>query len=367
MIELKRQENVFEQKITNKNNSVVKSKGFFKKSFISLSLLCLTAVSLDIGTSVSNGVKMSNFADSRAAYFESVETYSAFKNKADAVPYSKSDFEKDMALFKFIYVDSRNNTLFTYLNETNTFDAFVRAKYKYNGIDNTKHLAALMGMLSKDEYFSEGNENIQKLQKNIRLYQDKIKNNLSKKEALDYAQYSFSARDNYIKDPSLPEKMYSNIIRYSSENGVDSNLFMLRPEQSRKYIEIRNFLVANYNRDSTFIKKTVGEMDDVVEPKNAELKKMLEAYKQHDYDKLYTIFKTFNAFYTIISKDRPQNNSPKMETYLTNNIYLSEKDRMDWVITDNVDKAMGILKEKHSGTIYGDDKESSLRGWLVAF
>jgi hypothetical protein len=94
---------------------------------------------------------------------------------------------------------------------------------------------------------------------------------------------------------------------------------------------------------------------------------MLEAYEQHDYDKLYTMFKTFNAFYTIISKDRPQNKSPEMDTYLTSRIYISEKDRMDWAITNNVDKVVGILKENHNGTIYGDDKESSLRGWLVAF
>ncbi|MDI6975978.1 hypothetical protein [Serratia sp. Se-RSBMAAmG] len=367
MIELKRKENVFNQNLSYKNNSIVKSKGFFKKSFISLSLLCLTAVSLDIGTSVSNGVKMSNFADSRAAYFESVETYSAFKNKADAVPYSKSDFEKDMALFKFIYVDSRNNTLFTYLNETNTFDAFVRAKYKYNGIDNTKHLAALMGMLSKDEYFSEGNENIQKLQNNISIYKDKLKNNLSKKESLDYVQYSFSTGDGYTKDPSLPEKMYSNIIRYSSEQRIDANLFLLKPEQSQKYIELKSSLAYSYDKDNAFIKKTFNEMDNVIAPKNVELQKMVEAYEQHDYDKLYNIFKTFNAFYTIISKDRPQNNSPEMETYLTSNIYLSEKERMDWAITNSVDKIKRSLNKNQKGAIYGDDKESSLRGWLVAF
>lgn len=366
MIELKRKENVFEQKIKNKNNSVVKSKGFFKKSFISLSLLCLTTVSLDIGTSVSNGIKMSNFADNRAAYFESVETYSAFKNKADAVPYSKSDFEKDMALFKFIYLDSRNNTLFTYMNETNTFDAFVRAKYKYNGIDNTKHLAALMGMLSKDQYFSEGNENIQSLQNNISLYQDKLKNNLSKKESLDYVQYSFSTRDGYTKDPSLSEKMYSNIIRYASDQGIDANLFLLKPEQSQKYIELKKSVVGHIEYNAS-IKNTFNEMNNVVALKNIEFQKMLEAYEQHDYDKLYTMFKTFNAFYTIISKDRPQNKSPEMDTYLTSRIYISEKDRMDWAITNNVDKVMGILKENHNGTIYGDDKESSLRGWLVAF
>lgn len=367
MIELKRKENVFNQNLSYKNNSVVKSKGFLKKSFISLSLLCLTAVSLDIGTSVSNGVKMSNFADSRAAYFESVQTYSAFKNRADAVPYSKSDFEKDMALFKFIYVDSRNNTLFTYLNETNTFNAFVRAKYKYNGIDNTKHLAALMGMLSKDEYFSEGNENIQKLKNNISLYKDKIKNNLSKKESLNYVQYSFSTRDGYTKDPSLSEKMYSNIIRYASEQGIDANLFLLKPEQSQKYIELKSSLTYSYEKDNAFIKKTFGEINGVIAPKNVELQKMVEAYEQHDYDKLYAMFKTFNAFYTIISKDRPQNNSPEMETYLTSNAYLSEKERMDWAITNSVDKIKGSLNKNQKGTIYGDGKESSLRGWLVAF
>lgn len=366
MITLKRKENIFDKYISHKNNSVVKSKGFFKKSFISLSLLCLTAVSLDIGTSVSNGIKMSNFADSRAAYFKSVETYSAFKNKADAVPYSKSDFEKDMALFKFIYVDSRNNTLFTYINETNTFDAFVRAKYKYKGIDNTKHLAALMGMLSKDEYFYEGNENIQKLQNNISLYQDKLKNNLSKKESLDYVQYSFSTRDGYTKDPSLSEKMYSNIIRYSSDQGIDANLFLLKPEQSQKYIELKKSVVGHIEYNSS-IKNTVKEMDNVVALKNIEFQKMLEAYEQHDYDKLYTMFKTFNAFYTIISKDRPQNKSPEMDTYLTSRIYISEKDRMDWAITNNVDKVKGSLNKNQKGMIYGDDKESSLRGWLVAF
>lgn len=367
MITLKRKENIFDQEPSYKNKSVVKSKGFFKKSFISLALLCLTTVSLDIGTSVSNGVKMSNFADSRATYFESVETYSAFKNKADAVPYSKSDFEKDMALFKFIYVDSRNNTLFNYLNETNNFDAFVRAKYKYKGIDNTKHLAGLMGMLSKDEYFSEGNENIQKLQNNISLYKDKLKNNLSKKESLDYVQYSFSIRDGYTKDPSLSEKMYSNIIRYASDQRIDANLFLLKPEQSQKYIELKSSLAYSYDKDNAFIKKTFNEMDNVIAPKNVELQKMIEAYEQHDYDKLYAIFKTFNAFYTIISKDRPQNNNPEMETYLTSKIYISGDERMDWAITNNVDKNMRILKENQKGVIYGKDKESSIRGWLVAF
>lgn len=367
MIELKRKKSVFNQNLSYKNNSVVKSKGFFKKSFISLSLLCLTAVSLETGTSVSNGIKMSNFADSRAAYFESVETYSAFKNKADAVPYSRNDFDKDMALFKFIYVDSRNNTLFNYLNETNNFDAFVRAKYKYKGIDNTKHLAALMELISKDEYFSEGNDNIQELQNNIKLYQDKMKNSLSKKESLDYVQYSFSTRDGYTKDPSLSEKMYNNIIQYSNKQGLDANLFMLNPTQSQKYVELKNSLAHSYTKDDAFIKKTFNEINELKEARSIGLQEMITAYDKHDYDKLYTMFKTFNAFYTIISKDRPQNTSPEIETYLTSKIYISEKDRMDWAITNNVDKVYRILNENQKGTIYGDDEESSLRGWLVAF
>lgn len=229
---------------------------------------------------------LSDNVDNRISYYNNLSIGNEFSKQVNNFKYSDEQFKKDLDLFKFIYIDNKNSSLYNgsqgkkYIPlQYNLSTLMLLKSYEKNYHTNPKDFFYKM----EDSYINDNDNDIYN------------KKEISEQAIIDYKKVKVFYSKVYAKQPLLvPLSSYEDIKKDLASKKFNYDILFLKKEYSEA--------LYSSTPDNKRYKKI---MDSIRQDNKQNMDKIIKLYQQGKVRELRVLFSSINAYEDILINKRP--------------------------------------------------------------
>lgn len=275
------------------NSSKINKASLLKRVALGVSLSIAAIASWDVAVNLTNIKHVADMVDYKVYNNAQTNNYSNFKSKMEDIPYSDTDFNRDLNIFKAIYIDG-NESFRNTIGYGDGLDAILLLKYTYT--DPVAYLKE-MSFVNQESVDNLNNHNPRsKLNaEKIQRITDKYK---IKSDGFSYADdlqakkraksiFVVMNSDLNIAANNTYAPIYGNFERLLSEHGINKNMYLW----TSAYMKVKLGKISS--------KEYQSEQDKIDRGVALNIETLKQYYKNGDFDKLREVFRFGNAFTSV--------------------------------------------------------------------
>lgn len=255
-----------------------------EKVIVGLMITVAGIAACDVAILSSDVSKVNTIANYKVNHYKSLSSYSTFKSKIDAIPYTDAQFNKDLKVLDAIYNHQGNVMYNKVMSSASTaYGSFLGMMVLGDGkyIDQAARYNKLLS-LTKDMPEKELKD------LNPEIYRVFALDEAVKKDKVKWAMNSLASfrmsvsYATFGEGISLNKKLYENMERYFKEKGFDENILFISPE-----------LALSRGEEGVWIQEFYTQAKESTQKANAELESI---YRSGDKAKLKELLQMAYAF-----------------------------------------------------------------------
>lgn len=281
-------------------NQTIRKKSKLKKMAIGFTMIIGSIAAYDVAVTATNINHINSTINYKVENNTKLDNYSYFKEKMSTIPYSDTDFKRDLLTFEYMYgYKGNDNTAFQKASNFKKDNGIMlkamlslNSQYTnpglvYGELDNITKNHSEKEVFDDDKY-PDFNKKISQVYEKNKIYKKTFDDINMRKQLSNYLMISTDYNARTKRD------VYNNLGKLLTENGFNKDIYFPDKEYSNRWDKAGE----KYGYNSKEVEKVNEENKEIINKLNKDIKYY---YESGNYDKLRELFKIGNSFSHVVA------------------------------------------------------------------